>query len=508
MQTEKVGKTVTQLYIVLMFVVFPMFYTDKLFHITDDKKQFFLYITMIYAGILAILAVCNLRKDAKKDRQAKWQRENSFCAMFILGILLSTCAALEKREAVYGISERRLGALVMLGCIVAYLGVRKYGKFQRITMGSILIGSGVVYLCGILCACKVNFLYLQDGLANPELFLTPIGNTNFNASYLCLMLPVVMVLFMMSREVRFQIFYGMVLYLGFLFSFFIKTESSILCIWAILLLLLYFAIEKKVWFERYLQILFLYVLSAAGIVLLLRWIPDQLFPFDGLGKFLLSVKVVCLESVFFVILCGLYYWKKDKLRIFLLNIRKVIRNGVFFFAVIGILSCIAVNSIWCDRVDGTFLECLKLTDGTFNGRGYIWIRTIRRFFEIPWKNRIFGSGLNCFLRFIGEDYREEMRTVYEMLYVDPHNLYLQMFVTMGIAGVIGFFGLMFAILHKAFRRYHENQLQIIVILTICAYLFQGMVNSATIHTFPLLFVLLGLFNGDISRPSEEMQYTL
>lgn len=483
---DRIGEMSSYIYLTIMFCVYPGFYTDGLFRIADDKKYFFLFFTAIYTGILIIIIISKIIVQGIKKSRSYWQTENMFSFGLFLSIIFSACFSLNKRESIYGISERRLGALVMLGCVAVFLGIRQYGKFNSMTIWSLLLGSGFIYLCGILTSCKINFLHLQDDLANPEIYPTPIGNTNFNTSYMCLMLPLVMVMFVICRESFSRNIYGIVLYIGFLFSLFLKTESSALCLAAAFFLLAYFALEQKIWFKRYMQLTAICMVSVLTVYFLLSVFPTHLYPFDGLGRYLLSGRMVLLEVVICLSFWGLFIWKRDKLRIGFLRYRNSIRN-------IAVLA-VAAGVIW---------QLSQITDDSFNTRGYIWLRTIREFKKIPWKNKIFGNGLNCFSEFINPDYRDEMMAMYQSVYIDPHNEFLQVLVTMGIFGAVEYFGLIFVILHKAIRTWRQNELQIVVILTVAIYLMQGMVNSSTIYTLPLLFLFIGLAAGDMMLLQKE-----
>lgn len=82
---------------------------------------------------------------------------------------------------------------------------------------------------------------------------------------------------------------------------------------------------------------------------------------------------------------------------------------------------------------------------------------------------------------------------------DPHNELMQVLVDMGLLGVLGYFGLLIATLIQAFRTWKKNEVQIAVIVTLCVYLIQGLVNGYSIYHLPLLFLFLGLANGGMTR---------
>lgn len=111
----------------------------------------------------------------------------------------------------------------------------------------------------------------------------------------------------------------------------------------------------------------------------------------------------------------------------------------------------------------------------------------------------FGNGQNCYKDFMTESFREESMAYLGSNLRDPHNELMQVLVDMGLLGVLGYFGLLIATLIQAFRTWKKNEVQIAVIVTLCVYLIQGLVNGYSIYHLPLLFLFLGLANGGMTR---------
>lgn len=498
------GRQVTGFYIVVMCVIFPVFYTNKMFSLTRDKKYFFLSTTFVYACLL-IPAIGKRVCEMRKEKLCIPKADTVFAVILFLAVMVSTVFAIDTREAFWEMSGRTVCGICFLCFVFLYFGVRAYGTFDNIMIWGWLIGSVVIYLFGILCACKNNFMYIQTGVDSPEIYLTPLGNTNFNACLVSLMLPLVMVMFMLCKERFSQEIYSINLYMGFLFVFFIKTESALLAITAGIFLLGYFAVGNSGWLSRYIQILGIYLGAKVTICLLLHLCREHLYPFDGIGQLVLRDAWVLAELCCFVIVTMLVRRKKDKIA----ERFSGIRNGLLLFllilAVIGIFFLIWINVKSGSVKEGTFWSRLILTDETFNHRGFIWKGTVQSFREEPLWRKLFGNGLNCYKDFLPEEFKEEAWNKFGLNLHDPHNELLQMLVDMGILGVVGYFGLLGVTLVKAWRMWRKNELQIVVVLTLCVYLIQGLVNGYSIYHLPILFIFLGLANGSIGKNNNVVE---
>lgn len=492
------GRQVTGFYILVICVIFPAFYTNKMFSLTRDKKYFFLSTTFVYACLL-IPAIGKKVWKIGKEKICIRKVDTVFAVILLFAVVVSTVFAIDTREAFWEMCSRTVCGICFLCFVFLYFGVRDYGTFDSIMIWGWLIGSAVIYLFGILCACKINFMYIQTGCESPEILLTPLGNTNFNACFVSLMLPLVMVMFMLCREHFSQRIYSVNLYMGFLFVFFIKTESAFLAITAGMFLLGYFAVGNSGWLLRYIQILGIYLGAKVTICLLLHLCREHLYPFDGIGQLVLRDAWVLAELCCFAVAAVLVSRKKDRIA----ERFSGIRNGLLLFllilAVIGILFLIWINVKGSSVQEGTFWSRLILTDETFNHRGFIWKGTVQSFREEPLWRKFFGNGLNCYKDFMSEEFKEESLVYLGSNLRDPHNELLQMLVDMGVLGVVGYFGLLGATLVKAWRMWRKNELQIVVVLTLCVYLLQGLVNGYSIYHLPIFFIFLGLANGNIGK---------
>lgn len=483
---EWIGNKLTQIYIVLMLVVFPLFFTNKLFNLTNDKKYFFLFLTIAY--------MCILLPGMIDFKAIKWSWETIFFVALLVGILLSVCFAEDSNKAFFYMTSRSVNGMCFLCCVGMYFYIRKFGKLNKIIIGAWLAGSSMIYAFGSLCACKINLFYIQDGVSSPANRLTPLGNTNFNATYVCLMLSMVMVLFMLEKEVIHQRWYVLNLYMGFLFVFFIKTDSSMIAMAVGILVLGFFSVERKAWLEKYFELLGIVLAAEATVCLVRRFWGEDIYPFKGIGADILVEEVIAIELLLYIILYVLFK-KMAGFQAASVKIRKYVIVFCLGATVCGIVMAVIVNCKWIIPDEDSVLNYLILKNRTFTKRGYIWKKTWVLIKEESIWQVLFGNGANHYGEMMVERFGAKPAEYLGGRVEDPHNEFLQIFMDMGIAGIVGYFGLILGTLVRAWNNFRKQDMYVAAILVLVVYLVQGLVNCCAITHLPLLLIFIGLVNG-------------
>lgn len=496
--SEIFGREFTYVYLLVMFGLFPVFYPGHLIGIHSVKSSFYTIASAIYLCLLAIPLANQIILCFKQHRITKPGIIDSFAVLFLASVLISTLVSLNRTNAVYGNDNIKTGAIVLALCGVTYFTVRKYAKCDRILVLVNLAASAFIYLSGIFLTCQMDIFNMQKNIIDAQkgMFVSPIGNVDFNVSYISLMLPAAMVLFLLCKEAMLRYLMAASVFLGFMDCFCLRTESSIILMAFLLLLLFYFALEKEEWLNRFIMIVLLFLAANISIFFLRNILKVPMYPFSGFSLYLLRTETVLIEAVLFALL--FWVWKRNKLPKTekLLQIQKIYKWVCLVLAAAGILWILILNLFLKEQMTGTAWNWLLLSDSMFSHRGFIWIRTIKEWKELPLVNQIFGCGAGCYIDFIYPTYGTEMMNVFSASFYEPHSDFLQVLVTTGIAGVIGYFGMIFGTLVIAFRKRKERNMQIIVIMVLAAYLLQGLVNSYTIFVIPLVFLILGMAESE------------
>lgn len=483
---------VTYLYLLSMLLIFPLFNTDKMFHLFLDKRNFFLASSIAYLCIMLPQILIALY-DWGNDMTPPKKPDIIFALILLAALAISTFFSRNIASTFFEMSSRTISGLCFLVILTVFFAVRQYGKLDKKLLWAWIIGSSAIYICGIFCACGINFFYIQDGLdaGQMRIYLTPMSNINYTACYVCLMLPPIMVIYMLCKEVLSQKICGINLYLGFLFALFIKTDSSAIAIIFGILLLGYFALETEQWSDRYTQITGIYLGAKLTICILRLLFSDKLHPFHGTGALVLDYRILLCE-----ILCYLAFllaWKRKRKIIWekLAAARKTLVIIALTAAGAGIACILFANINAANLSRDSVWQNLVLTDGTFNERGYVWRRTVSAISDEPLTRKLFGNGLNS--------YETVMRIMHKLpadsQYADPHNEILQMVTDMGLLGLIGYFGILLSTLIKGLHNWKSNAFYIMGALTLLIYLVQALVNEYSIYTLPFLFIFLALING-------------
>ncbi len=482
----------THLYLLSMLVFFPLFNTDKMFHLYLDKRNFFLVSSIIYLCVMLPQFLIALYDWGNNMTMPK-KPDVVFTLVLLAALAISTILSRNITSTFLEMSSRTISGLCFLVILAIYFAIRQYGRLDKTLLWIWIAGSSAIYICGIFCACGINFFNIQDGLnaAQIRIYLTPMSNVNYTACYVSLMLPPIMVIYMLCKEVSTQKICGYNLYLGFLFTLFIKTDSSIIAMILGMLLLGYFALESEQWADRYTQITGIYLGAKLTICLLRLLFGDKLHPFHGTGAIILDYRILICE-----ILCYLAFllaWKRNRktMREKLAAARKGVVMIFLAAAGIGIVCILFANINAANLSNESFWQNLVLTDATFNERGFVWRRTVAAIKEEPFLRKLFGNGMNSYETFMSL----MNKLTPDSGYADPHNEILQMATDMGLLGLISYFGLLLSTLVRGFRNWKKNSFYIMGALTLIIYLIQALMNEYSIYTLPFLFIFLALMNG-------------
>lgn len=494
------GIYITYLYIFIMLIIFPYYNTKKFFNLDEDKTNFFVTATTIYIFLLIPVAfncILNRKKQLKFPKFGFKRIDAIFAAIFLSAVILSTIFSFDIKKSILGLVSRNVSSLCLLLSVAVFFAVRKYGIFSKILLWGWMVGSSIIYIIGIFCACGINFMHLQDGIIQKELymFLTPLSNIDCNTCYACLALPPIMVMYMICQDSVSQILYGIYIYIGFLFVYFIKTDSVLLTFLISFVILAYFSLENPYWSGRYIQIAGIYIGAKVTVKILLYIFENKLLPFHGTHLLLLSNKALAMNILCLLLLVIIHKWKNGFLRNKISAARKYLVVTAIAVGIFAIFFTIYINIIGERIPENSIFKHLIFTNKTFNGRGFMWKRTFHRYVAASPLRKLFGCGPNCFKNFMGPDgYTLSLGTIN-----DPHNELLQITANLGLIGSIGYFGLLISTLIKSLKNWRKNNLQIVTALTISLFLIQGLVNACAIYHLPLLFIFLGLANGSIQN---------
>lgn len=515
-------KGITGIFVILMLGCFPLYFQDAYFNIADAKKEFFVICACALVGLTILCfgleklyklrQAALLRKDSSMIRK-NWKKyllkisfSSWFAGIFLLAIFLSTIFSIDPIESFWGTDERKLGAGLFLLCICVYFILGKYLQPGIWMAWIFLISNSVLFGILIFQFLGKDIFHMWDGVLPNQygLYLTTIGNSNACASYFCMILSVGMVLYYCSKTTFSKVIYGSFLVLGFYASYATNTDSWVLGIGIVFLILLWFSLQGHQSIKAFLEICGLFWIGSMLLKLTIFLNHNnedafmiQIFQRLRLQNLMVHKYTLLIGAVLLIICMSVVrIEEKKKLEIPYLKIRK---NFYFIFvSIVGVVTLLFLfanfseNKLWEGSLQ--WMNRLKLRDEFGSGRGGIWKHTIWVWRGLPFRQKFLGYGVNCFHQFYySQDAEELMKAVTRVF--DPHNEFLYFLSITGILGVIGYIGLLASTAVSAEKMSRCYPVMMMGTIMICSYLARGMVNSPTTFIIPTFFVYLGILKS-------------
>lgn len=524
--------------VIFMLGLFPLYYQDNYIDMSSAKLNFFRVCSI---GLLVATALF-LFMDWMQRYKEKMQEENKrlkrkiqvekeeqklgkaqamrqwlgnlpvtakFAAVFTVGLLIATAFSANPQESWMGLEGRKLGTMVWLLCISMYLILGKYLNLGKWAAWVFLAANVLVCVLAILNFWAIDPLGMYKNLAAEQHggFISTIGNINACAGYMCMVVPAGMALYFVAKDKYLRAASGVFLAIGFHACYCTGSQSWVLGLFVSMLILLWFALCTHERMLRFLQICIFFWASSVCLKAIMA-IADSVgyrtymfLNFKGnslqhevmLNGYLLAAAGILIAGALF------FVWRREKSGKGLSygKIRKIVFIMVAAAACLGILLFAAANlnhSAW----EGTFsvLEHLRLQDAWGSSRGYIWRITVEAWLGLPLWDKITGYGVNYFHMFIQQYCGTEASQYFGgALLVDAHNELMQILTTMGVLGVVGYFGLLISMAVKSAKKVPARPSLVLGVIVVCSYMAQGLVNNPTVFLTPYLFVMLGIIES-------------
>lgn len=492
----------TYIFVVLMVGIGPLFVKNKFHDILLAKLEFIRANAIIF--IILVIVIELVRKwiwKEKLDYEKKVIPEMIFSGMFLIAAGFSAIYGGNLSESFWGSSGRRFGMFIMLLFIAVYFIIGRYFQANTGLIWIYLITNSLVLAIAILNFWGVDPLGMYDGAYT--IFIGTMGNINVYSSYISLILPIAMVLYFLCDTVFSKVIYGVFLIIGFYGAYATNSDSWILGIGVSFIILLWFALKNTETMKKYYQLWGLFCLAGLlirgtiyiGTVFGITSPFIEAFSGMKLQNMMTNGYILLAEGILLILLLMVNKGaEKEKINIHYSKWRKIV------FLVIGLCICgfpilvTAVNVLGKWK-NGSVLGMLLLTDEFGSGRGYIWKFTIGMFKEQPLIQQIFGCGMNDFWNGMSVEDQTVILNHFGARLLDAHNEFLQYLVTTGVVGVAGYFGFLFYHISSWWKKYAENPILIMGVVTVCSYLAQGLVNNPQIFITACLFVFLGIMKS-------------
>ena len=377
-------------------------------------------------------------------KELKFDKYDILFGVFILLVILSTVFSVDVRISIFGMPNRFEGLLTFICYFLIYYCARYYLNISNKSLNIILIAISIISIIGILQYYNLITLsrYYGQSFASAT-----FGNRNFFGSFLALVVPFTMCLY---------IFYN-------------KELALIPC------LLSFFALLCSLTRSAWLAFL---IISIIGLIYLIILKDKRTWK-----RAILTIALLLMLFITFYI---------NKPKAFTGRITSTMND---FNSIIDSIDEIKNNENEnLPNQKENLLDILASMSNTIaSNRMIIWKCAVKIIKHYP----IFGSGPDAF--FSGLCTKEldfVVNTVYHALnngFPDKaHNEWLHIGATIGIPALIIYVTFIILILRKLRKtNLKENKISFIIYICIISYIIQSMFNISTIGVAPIYYLIIG-----------------
>ena len=492
----QVQTALVSIFLILMFTIFPLYYTNQYAEIRHDKLYFFLYagVSLIFIEGFIFLFGLFSANNSKIPTDKKWYQKLSVTDFafitFIISCVISTIFSKYPIDAISGTQGRNNGLLLMCIYFGIYIIISRFYKHKNFFLTLFAVTSLIVF-----ALCILNFYYIDPlGMfANysKEIqmdFTSTIGNRNLMASYCCIAVPVFLMMYM-HIESKLKFLYLSACSVGFAALICSNSECGFLGIIPTLaIILIYASKDYKKLFGFFSSVAVMLICSKLLGILNIILIENK--NFGTIQRFFVDANSLYIVIAICIIIAFYCYFKiKDQppkiifkllLTSFIITIVTVIGLMIYF-------TCFDRNTKL-----GAVTSYLRFSSQWGTHRGFIWIKSFKIFADGSLKDKLFGCGPDNFFSAFAPYFAKLNEKFGDGSTNSAHNELLNYLVTVGLAGVASYLTLTISVIVRAFKKAKENYLAVVFASAIICYLFQSLVNIAQPITTPLLFIFIAL----------------
>ena len=523
--TYTVSQAIVNYYLVIMFTVFPLFFTDAYFNIRHDKYYFFLVLSLfavVAVGIIVLTPKLS-RYIEKTNSQAEynissslWYKRFSFTdwAVIVFWIVnfLSTIFSRYINDSLFGTAGRNNGLLLITFYAAVYFLITRSFKFKDYIFIAFAAGSSLVFLLSVLNCFYIDPLgmFKQLELNNDSQsiinFTSTIGNKNLMSSFICIALPVMIAMSVYENRRALSVLYYTASALGFTALMTADSDSGILGIGVFLAIFLIWYSTKLRNLKRYFLNITVMLASAKILRLFSLLFSDKTTGLDAFQEFfvfsnssyLLLAAVALITVVLFVI-----DFKKPNLKI---SKAVPITIGVIFaLGVVSILSAVFYFSVIDTKTDLNGLETIfRFNEKWGTHRGYMWIKSMEIFSDASLSEKLIGTGPDTFY-YAFSPYFQGLMEYGDSSTNAAHNEYINYLITIGILGLASYVAIVGGCIVRAVKYFAKNPILAVTASAVICYSIQAVVNISQPITTPLFFIFIALCEAFCRNTANEQQ---
>ena len=497
---------ITTIYMIIIFVGIALYSPEKYIRLDIHKWNLFIWSTTVYSIIGIIYIIWN-------GLYKKINFTDIFAIAYAVLCLLSYITTPYREGLWKGAKGWYMGLWSQLCFIAMYFTISRYSKGNDFAIKATIIGSLPIFIYAIMMRFGMDPLRYYDDITEQQRFyhLSTIGQTSWYSSYLVLILPISMALYVYSKERMKKLLYGIAISVESMSLVTCNTDSAFLAYGAMLFVLFWLAFEEINIMVGLIEVILISLVSFKLIGLLQYIFSDRAVRLEEMSMMISQGTISLIFLIVAILTYTLIRIVKHKVSDFDITkykyIRSIVLSLVIGLIVVMILYIVLNTMEILPEALQSKKNYLYFDDYWGNKRGYVWKNAIYSFTHGSILQMLIGCGPDSFAcsmyTIIGkvkifEYYRNIYNTDYAVFCA--HNEWLNGLVTMGIMGLTAYVGIFVCSFRNSIRKANVSRLQLAVSMAIAAYMAHNMFCYQQYVCTPVIFLLMG-----IARSIEESE---
>ena len=418
-------------------------------------------------------------------KDTKWYlMPELWAVLFGLANLFAWFMSPNKKGSWDGSTGRYMGLSFITVLVLAFILVSRGTPIQWPVLISLFGTSTCAFIVALLQHFGNDPFALRARVVEKqkEMFISFFGNINTYGSYICVVLPIFIALFIFSEKYWVRALAGAGVFFSSMGIIPSKSDNVYLGVGLAYIVIFYIAIYYKKLTEFMFSVLLLgtgllvvayanYILSGSQ-----KHINGIAVIVENPKTMTLFVVIVIVASMLLLFFRGVNYEMYKNLQS---------KQTLYIITGVGVFAFILVMFFGIRSGNEIFVFNDKW--GTF--RGYIWRRSWDVFLNGTVLQKIFGHGNETIKENMMVFY-QEMKDITNKTYDNSHCEFLQYLVTTGLFGAISYYAMAGTSFAYIIKRMKGDAIAIACLAGSIGYLVQGLVNLNQPITTPYYFVLL------------------
>ena len=515
------------IYLILLFIVYPLYVGKDFTDIGTAKGRFFRMITyyVTFMGVVRIpvfpililigmiLFIVYAAKSWGTEESDTYRNilrleTTDYFALTYLIISVVSCIFTPYRTYfMWGYPTWYMGLTCQIALVAVYFLVSRFWRWNKRAFIVFMIVMFLIMALGVLNYFKIDPLGFYHGFEDLKLrrsFISTIGQRTMYSGYIMTLFPLGVWLFMDAEDRTAKLLSAGFMIIGFMTIIAENATSTILGLFAMYIVLFQIAFLENRWMRSLLEVMLIMLLSWRVMGFLQTALPERTedMALEKIMVFLCRGKAVWFLIILLIAVYGLFLWGEKKG--FSISNYTVIRNTVIalvIIAIAGIVIYIPLNTLELlpetlrHGQDAGYSETyLVFRQNWGNTRGQMWISSVHTM-AAALKNdpvRFFiGAGPDEFYEIVMHYCSDEMNAFYTRIVNCAHNEWLDRMINSGILGGTAYLGIFATSFHVMRRNIREHKELGAILACIAAYFAHNFVCYQRITCTPFIFVLMG-----------------